>query len=197
VAPVKSICLAALAILLLEIVPASARNQASIGSLQDAYKAVCQWSVDAMSDRPSSSRPGAEARWDIRVKSLREKAQDKSVQLGALPIVAKDIKVDRKDDGTGRAATYTMSAASLPAFSALGLKLLHTGGQVMRSDTYAYLENQVCTLRLTLTDASGRLASLTNNATVEGLARIDKASFGAYGVTFQMALTDWTVTPPR
>jgi len=167
---VKSICVATVTILLLGIVPASARNQASVGSLQDAYKAVCQWSVDAMSDRPSSSRSGAEGRWDIRVRSLREKAQDKSVQLGALPIVAKDIQVDRKDDGTGR---------------------------VMRSDTYAYLENQVCTLRLTLTDASGRLASLTNNATVEGLARIDKASFGAYGVTFQMALTDWTVTPPR
>ena len=50
-------------------------------------------------------------------------------------------------------------------------------------------------LRLTLTDGSGRLAGLATNATIEGLARIDKALFGSYGVTFQMALTDWTVTP--
>ena len=184
------------AALLLNAVP-SAMHQASVGDLQAAYKAVCQWSVDAMADRPSSSRPGAETRWDIRVRSLHEKIEDKVVQLRSLPVVAKDIQVDRKDEGTGRAATYTVSAASLPAFSALGMKLLHTGGQVMRSDTYAHLENQVCTLRLTLTDASGRLASLTENATIEGLARIDKASFGSYGVTFQVALTDWAVRPPR
>jgi hypothetical protein len=197
VAPVKSICVVGVtAALLLNAAP-SALHQASVGSLQDAYKAVCQWSVDAFADRPTSRQPGAEARWDIRVRSLREKVEDKSVQIGRLPVVAKDIEVDRKDEGTGRRATYTVSAASGPAFAALGMKLLNSGGWVMRSDTYAQLENQVCMLRLTLTDASGRLASLAKNATIEGLARIDKASFGSYGVTFQMALTDWAVSPPR
>jgi hypothetical protein len=197
VAPVKITCVVALAVLMLNIAPASAVGQASIGNIQDAYKTVCQWSVDAYSDSPTSRRPGAEARWNIRVKSLREGLENRSVQLGRLPIVAKNIKADKNEEGTNRAATYIVSAGSNAAFAVLGMTLLMNGGLAVRSDTYALLENQVCMMRLTLTDRSGRLAGITTNATIEGSARIDKAFFGAYGVTFEMALSDWTVAPPR